>query len=39
MPRKYSQEFRDRAVGLVFDRLWDDPGVSRAAIRVCWGFG
>lgn len=31
MPRKYSQEFRDRAVGLVFDRLRDDPG-SRAAI-------
>ena len=32
MPRKYSQEFRNRAVGLVFDRLRDDPGVSRAAI-------
>ena len=31
MPRKFSQEFRDRAVGLVFDRLRDDPG-SRAAI-------
>lgn len=32
MPRKYSQEFRNRAVGLVFDRLRDDRGVSRAAI-------
>ena len=31
MPRNYSQEFRDRAVGLVFDRLRDDPS-SRAAI-------
>ena len=32
MPGKYSQEFRNRVVGLVFDRLRDDPGVSRAAI-------
>ena len=29
MPRNYSQGFRDRAVGLVFDRLRDDSGVSR----------
>ncbi|EFU80421.1 transposase [Mobiluncus curtisii ATCC 51333] len=32
MPWKYSQEFRDRAVGLVFDRLRDDSGVSRWAV-------
>ena len=32
MPWKYSREFRDCAVGLVFDRLRDDPGVSRWAI-------
>ncbi|NMW66187.1 hypothetical protein HHJ78_11970, partial [Mobiluncus mulieris] len=32
MPRNYSQEFRDRAVGLVFDRLRDDSGVSRWAV-------
>ncbi|MCU9987579.1 hypothetical protein FYZ38_06835 [Mobiluncus curtisii] len=31
MPWKYLREFRDCAVGLVFDRLRDDPG-SRAAI-------
>ncbi|NMX11870.1 hypothetical protein HHJ79_07535, partial [Mobiluncus mulieris] len=29
MPRNYSQEFRDCAVGLVFDRFRDDSGVSR----------
>ena len=29
MPRNYSQGFRDCAVGLVFDRLRDDSGVSR----------
>lgn len=39
MPRKYSQEFRNRAVGLVFDRLRDDPGVSRAAIISDTGLG
>lgn len=39
MPRKYSQEFRNRAVGLVFDRLRDDPGVSRAAIISDTGVG
>ncbi|NMW64687.1 transposase [Mobiluncus mulieris] len=32
MPRNYSQEFRDCAVGLVFDRLRDDSGVSRWAV-------
>ena len=32
MPRNYSQGFRDRAVGLVFDRLRDDSGVSRWAV-------
>ena len=32
MPRKYSQGFRDRAVGLVFDRFRDDSGVST------WGY-
>ncbi|NMX04528.1 hypothetical protein HHJ77_11645, partial [Mobiluncus mulieris] len=32
MPWKYSQEFRDRAVGLVFDRFRDDSGVSRWAV-------
>lgn len=31
MPWKYSREFRDCAVGLVFDRFRDDSG-SRAAI-------
>ena len=31
MPWKYSREFRDCAVGLVFDWLRDDSG-SRAAI-------
>ena len=31
MPRKYSQEYRNHAVGLMFDQLRDDPG-SRAAI-------
>ena len=31
MPWKYSREFRDCAVGLVFDWLRDDPG-SRVAI-------
>ena len=32
MPWKYSQEFRDCAVGLVFDWLRDGSGVSRWAI-------
>ncbi|WP_249288815.1 transposase [Mobiluncus curtisii] len=32
MPWKYSREFRDCAVGLVFDRLRDDSGVSRWAV-------
>ncbi|WP_231294338.1 transposase, partial [Mobiluncus curtisii] len=32
MPRNYSREFRDCAVGLVFDRLRDDSGVSRWAV-------
>ena len=32
MPRKYSREFRDCAVGLVFDWLRDDSGVSRWAV-------
>lgn len=39
MPGKYSQEFRNRVVGLVFDRLRDDPGVSRAAIISDIGLG
>ncbi|SPX76227.1 hypothetical protein [Mobiluncus mulieris] len=29
MSRNYSQGFRDRAVGLVFDRLRDGSGVLR----------
>ncbi|NMX02910.1 transposase [Mobiluncus mulieris] len=32
MLRNYSQGFRGRAVGLVFDRLRDDSGVSRWAV-------
>ena len=32
MPWKYSREFRDCAVGLVFDRLRDDSGVSSSAV-------
>lgn len=32
MPRKYSQEFRNCAVGFAFDQLQHDPGVSRATI-------
>lgn len=32
MPRKYSQELRDCAVGLVFDWLRDNLGALRAAI-------
>ncbi|MCU9974479.1 transposase, partial [Mobiluncus mulieris] len=32
MLRNYSQGFRDRAVGLVFDRFRDDSGVSRWAV-------
>lgn len=36
MPRKYSQEFRNRAVGLVFDRFRDDPG--RVSEVLCMRF-
>ena len=32
MPWKYSREFRDCAVGLVFDWLREDSGVSRWAV-------
>ena len=32
MPWKYSREFRDCAVGLVFDRLRDGSGVPRWAV-------
>ncbi len=39
MPRNYSQEFRDCAVGLVFDWLRDNLGGLRAAIISDTGIG
>ncbi|WP_338104039.1 transposase, partial [Mobiluncus porci] len=29
MPRRYSQEFKDRAVRMVVDRLADDPSCTQ----------